>query len=215
MGLTESLGVHYNIIDYSGDGFWPLFGECVEAMGRCMRRHDPPAAERRRRIEYLAGWSLAIFSDFAEYYERELEGLCSGVDDLNVWRGGAGGGAGGGHGGARVLLGCRQGQDPKVAGPRAGDGREGQRDVRFLGAAPVRHGRGPHDTPARQKPPACGGMAPCAAGHIWHAPARRTDKSAKGRLGADVGRGVVEWMVPHTLRHRGPDTAGGHAAVQQ
>ena len=87
MGLTESLGVHYNIIDYSGDGFWPLFGECMEAMGRCMRRHDPPAAERRRRIEYLAGWSLAIFSDFAEYYERELEGLCSGVDDLGVWRG--------------------------------------------------------------------------------------------------------------------------------
>ena len=73
MGLTESLGVHYNMID-GGGAFWPLFGECVEAIGRCIRRQDPPAAERRRRIEYLAGWSLVVFSDFAEYYERELRG---------------------------------------------------------------------------------------------------------------------------------------------
>ena len=87
MGLTESLGIHFNMIDDSSGTFWPLFGECVEAMGRCIRRQDPPAAERRRRIGYLAGWSLVVFSDFMEYYERELEALCSGADDLNVWRG--------------------------------------------------------------------------------------------------------------------------------
>ena len=46
MGLTESLGVHYNVIDDSGGAFWPLFGECVEAMGRCTRRQD-----RRPRSE--------------------------------------------------------------------------------------------------------------------------------------------------------------------
>ena len=40
-------------MDDSGGAFWPLFGEYVEAMGRCMRRQGSPAAERRR-IGYLA-----------------------------------------------------------------------------------------------------------------------------------------------------------------
>ena len=85
MGLTESLGVHYNMMDDSSGDLWPLFEECVEATGRCIRRQDLTAEDRRWRIEYLAGWSLVVFSDFMECYERELEGLCAGVDDLNVW----------------------------------------------------------------------------------------------------------------------------------
>ena len=86
MGLTESLGVHYNGIDDSSGDLWPLFEECVEAMGGCIRRQDLTTEDRRWRIEYLAGWSLVVFSDFMKCYEKELERLCSGVDDLNVWR---------------------------------------------------------------------------------------------------------------------------------
>lgn len=86
MGLTESLGVHYNMIDDSGGTFWPLFEECMEAMGDCIGRQKISAEDRRWRIEYLAGWSLVVFSDFMTYYEKVLEELCTGVEDLNVWR---------------------------------------------------------------------------------------------------------------------------------
>ena len=44
--LSGNRWTHYNIIDDSGGAFWPLFGECVEAMGRCTRRQD-----RRPRSE--------------------------------------------------------------------------------------------------------------------------------------------------------------------
>ena len=85
MGLTESLGVHYNMMDDSGGHLWPLFEECVEATVRCIRRQGLTAEDRRGRIEYLASWSLVAFSDFMECYERELGVLCTGVDDLSVW----------------------------------------------------------------------------------------------------------------------------------
>ena len=86
MGLIESLGIHFNIIDDSGGEFWPLFEECMKAMGNCIKRQSLTDEERRWRIEYLAGWSLAVFSDFMEYYETELEILCISVPDLEAWR---------------------------------------------------------------------------------------------------------------------------------
>ena len=73
------------MMDDSSGYIWPLFEECVEATGRCIRRQDLTAEDRRWRIEYLAGWPLVVFSDFMKCYERELEGLCTGGEDLNVW----------------------------------------------------------------------------------------------------------------------------------
>ena len=87
MGITESLGIHYNMIDDSDGSFWPLFEECMEAMGRCIKRQKLSAEERRRRVGYLASWSVVVFSDFMTYYEQELENLCEDVEDLKVWRG--------------------------------------------------------------------------------------------------------------------------------
>ena len=86
MGLTESLGIHYGMIDDSSGKFWPLFEECMEAMGDCIRRQKISAEDRRQRIEYLAGWSLGVFSDFMEHYEKVLAELCTDAEDLNVWR---------------------------------------------------------------------------------------------------------------------------------
>ena len=85
MGLTESLGVHYNMIDDSMGDFWPLFEECMSAMGGCIRRQNPSGDEKRWRIEYLAYWSTVVFEDFMEYYEKELAKLCVGVEELNLW----------------------------------------------------------------------------------------------------------------------------------
>lgn len=86
MGLTESLGVHYNMIDDSMGDFWPLFEECMAAMGGCIQRKNLTGEEKRWRIEYLAGWSTAVFEDFMEYYEKELAWLCVDVEDLDLWR---------------------------------------------------------------------------------------------------------------------------------
>ena len=73
------------MIDDSGGEFWPLFEECMEAMGNCIRRQDLSDEDKRWLVEYLASWSLAVFSDFMEYYEKELERLCTGVADLELW----------------------------------------------------------------------------------------------------------------------------------
>ena len=122
MGLTESLGVHYNRMDDSSGDLWPLFEECVEATGRCIRRQDLTAEDRRWHIEYLAGWSLVVFSDFMKCYERELERLCADVDDLNVWMRVLEMEAAGGE--DRVLLGGQHERDSRSAGPRAGESGE-------------------------------------------------------------------------------------------
>ena len=87
MGLSESLGIHYNMIDDSSGEQWPLFEKCVGYMGDCIRRQELSAEGRRWYIEYLAGWSLVVFSDFATYYEDVLAKLCTHTGDLNVWKG--------------------------------------------------------------------------------------------------------------------------------
>lgn len=87
MGTTESIGVHYNIIDDSGGYVWPLFEECMDNLGRCIMRRNLPAAEVRQYVEYLASWSLAVFSDFMKYYNRVLDQLCSTREDLEIWKG--------------------------------------------------------------------------------------------------------------------------------
>ena len=85
-GLIESIGIHINIIDDSFGTFWPLFEECMEDMGNCIKRQDISDEDRRWRIEYLADWSLVVFSDFMEYYVKLLTELCTDVADLNVWK---------------------------------------------------------------------------------------------------------------------------------
>lgn len=87
MDLTESLGVHINRIDDSSGTFWPLFEECMEGMSDCIKRQKISTTERRWRIEYLASWSLVVFSDFMEYYEKVLTELCMDVEDLKIWKG--------------------------------------------------------------------------------------------------------------------------------
>ena len=84
MGLTESLGIHYEIIDDSMGTFRPMFEECLEAMSECIRRQDLTAEEKKWRIEYYAGWSVAVFGDFEEYYDKLLADLCTNDEDLNL-----------------------------------------------------------------------------------------------------------------------------------
>lgn len=85
MGLSESLGIHINMIDDDCD-FWPLFVECVKGIGRCVQRQGLGDRDRRRYIEYLAGWSTVAFDGFMEYYETELARLCIDARDLAVWQ---------------------------------------------------------------------------------------------------------------------------------
>ena len=85
-GLTESLGIHFSIIDDSGGEFWPLFEECMVAMGNCIKQHNLSDEDRLWWIRYLAGWSLAVFPDFMTYYEREIERLCTDAAHLEAWR---------------------------------------------------------------------------------------------------------------------------------
>lgn len=84
-GLTESLGIHYNMIDDSSGKFWPLFEECMEEMGECIERQNLSVEDKHSCIRYLVGWSTAVFSDFMPYYEKELMRLCTDVADLEVW----------------------------------------------------------------------------------------------------------------------------------
>lgn len=86
MGTTESIGVHMNIIDDSGGYVWPFFEECMDNLGRCIMSRSLSAVERRQYVEYLAGWSLVVFSDFMKSYTRVLERLCSTTADLEAWR---------------------------------------------------------------------------------------------------------------------------------
>lgn len=86
MDLTESLGVHYQIIDDSSGEFWPLFEECIEAVGRCIKAQNLSKDDLKWRIEYLAHWSVSVFTDFMEYYEKVLNELCTSAEDLNVWK---------------------------------------------------------------------------------------------------------------------------------
>ena len=87
MGITEALGIHYEMIDDSSGDFWPLFEECVQALGDCIRQQNPSADERKQFIAYLAYWSQVVFSDFMEYYEKQLAELCTSTEDLYVWKG--------------------------------------------------------------------------------------------------------------------------------
>ena len=86
MGLTESLGVHICMIDDSSGTFWPLFEECMGEMGDCIKRQNLAVEDKRQRIEYLAYWSLMVFSDFMTYYEKLLAELCTDAEDFDVWK---------------------------------------------------------------------------------------------------------------------------------
>ena len=86
MGMTESIGVHMNCIDDSGGYVWPFFEECMDNLGRCILGQDLAGERRRWYVEYLASWSLVVFADFMEYYSGVLERLCSGREDLEIWR---------------------------------------------------------------------------------------------------------------------------------
>ena len=86
MGMTESIGVHMSCIDDSGGYVWPFFEECMDDLGLCILGQNLPAGERRWYVEYLAGWSLAVFGDLMECYNGVLGRLCSGSGDLDVWR---------------------------------------------------------------------------------------------------------------------------------
>lgn len=86
MGLTESLGMHYEMIDDSMGTFWPMFEKCLGAMSGCIRRQKLTAEDKEWRIEYYAGWSAAVFPDFMAYYERLLADLCTSSEDLNLWK---------------------------------------------------------------------------------------------------------------------------------
>ena len=87
MGLCESLGIHINSIDDSYGTFWPLFEECIESIGKCIKRQDISTADRHWRIEYHTSWSLVVFEDFMPSYEKLLTDLCTNVEDFNVWKG--------------------------------------------------------------------------------------------------------------------------------
>ena len=56
-------------------------------MGERIRRQNLSAEEMRWRMEYLAGWSLAVFLNFVQYYEKVLAELCTSAEKLGVWKG--------------------------------------------------------------------------------------------------------------------------------
>ena len=85
-GLTESLGMHFEMIDDSMDTFWPMFEECLESISKCIKQQNFTAEEKKAEIEYYAGWSNVVFVDFIQYYEKLLVELCTSVEDLNLWK---------------------------------------------------------------------------------------------------------------------------------
>ena len=84
-GMTESIGIHFNRVDDSGGYAWPFFEERMADLGRCIVGQNLLAEKKRQTIEYLAAWSLITFEDFMVYYDRVLEQVCTGADDLRLW----------------------------------------------------------------------------------------------------------------------------------
>ena len=87
MGMTESIGIHYEILDDSMGDIWPFFEECIENLGKCIIGQNLSTDERRKRVRYLAGWSMVVFEDFMVYYDKVLEQLCVDMGDLEIWKG--------------------------------------------------------------------------------------------------------------------------------
>ena len=87
MGMTESIGIHYEILDDSMGDIWPFFEECIENLGKCIIGQNLSTDERRKRVRYLAGWSMVVFEDFMVYYDKVLEQLCVDIEDLEIWKG--------------------------------------------------------------------------------------------------------------------------------
>ncbi len=87
MGMTESIGMHYENIDDSMGDIWPFFEECMENLGKCIMGQNLSAEERRKHIRYLSSWSMVVFGDFMEYYDKVLKQLCVDMEDLEIWKG--------------------------------------------------------------------------------------------------------------------------------
>ncbi len=86
-GMTESIGMHYEILDDSMGDIWPFFEECMENLGKCVAGQDLSVEERCKNIKYLVGWSMVVFGDFMVYYDKVLEQLCADMEDLEIWKG--------------------------------------------------------------------------------------------------------------------------------
>ena len=85
--MTEAIGIHCEMIDDSMGNIWPLFEECMENLGKCIMGQNLSAEERRKHIRYLSSWSMVVFGDFMEYYDKVLKQLCVDMEDLEIWKG--------------------------------------------------------------------------------------------------------------------------------
>lgn len=85
-GITESLGVHMDLIpDKSGDCYY-MMEEALEEMAKCILaayRNDD--LKRRKEIMYLAEWSMRVIDWYADVYGQALKTVCQNAGDLDVW----------------------------------------------------------------------------------------------------------------------------------
>ena len=85
-GITESLGVHMDLIpDKSGDCYI-MMQEALEEMAKCiLAAYRNDEIKRRREIKYLAEWSMRVIDWYAADYGLALKMVCQNAKDLDIW----------------------------------------------------------------------------------------------------------------------------------
>lgn len=88
-GITESLGVHMDLIpDKSGDCYI-MMEEALEEMAKCiLAAYQDDEVKRRREIKYLAEWAMRVIDWYAAAYGLALKTVCQNTKDLDVWEAG-------------------------------------------------------------------------------------------------------------------------------
>ena len=83
--LTESLGVHMDLIPDKGGYCQFYMAEALENIAKCVMAAELDDEGRRLQIRYLADWSIRVIDWFGEDYAKTLSSICQDEEDLKVW----------------------------------------------------------------------------------------------------------------------------------
>lgn len=86
-GVTESIGVHMDLIPDKGGDCSYMMEEALEGIARCVRAAGLDDAGRREEIRYMAEWSMRVIDWFAAGYGEALSDICQDAADLDLWEG--------------------------------------------------------------------------------------------------------------------------------
>lgn len=85
-GITESLGVHVDLIPDKSGICYTMMQEALEEMGKCIHAaYQDDEVKRRIEIKYLAEWSMRVVDWYTPEYGPALKTVCQNTGDLDVW----------------------------------------------------------------------------------------------------------------------------------